>query len=71
MFVLLLIMMPLATTEIGTDAWITGLMENVVKASANFHPGWVLVHTSAIMMVLRFFCWSDRAQAAASATLDH
>ncbi|MDA7608894.1 MFS transporter [Akkermansiaceae bacterium] len=55
MFVLLLIMMPLATTEIGTDAWITGLMENVVKASANFHPGWVLVHTSAIMMVLRFF----------------
>ena len=55
MFVLLLIMMPLATTEIGTDSWITGIMENIVKESADFHPGWVLVHTSVIMMVLRFF----------------
>ncbi len=55
MFILLLIMMPLATTEIGTDAWITGIMENIVKESADFHPGWVLVHTSVIMMVLRFF----------------
>ena len=55
MFLLLLIMMPLATTEIGTDSWITGIMENIVKESASFHPGWVLVHTSVIMMVLRFF----------------
>ena len=55
MFILLLIMMPLATTEIGTDSWITGIMENIVKESASFHPGWVLVHTSVIMMVLRFF----------------
>jgi len=52
MFVLVLIMMPLATTEIGTDGWITGIMEGV--AEGNFHPGWVLVYTSAIMMVLRF-----------------
>ena len=55
MFILLLVMMPLATTEIGTDSWITGIMENIVKESASFHPGWVLVHTSVIMMVLRFF----------------
>ena len=52
MFFLTLIMMPLATTEIGTDGWITGIMEGVFE---NMHPGWVLVYTSAIMMVLRFF----------------
>ena len=53
MFVLVLIMMPLATTEIGTDGWITGIMEGVAKGK--FHPGWVLVYTSVIMMILRFF----------------
>lgn len=53
MFVMILIMMPLATTEIGTDGWITGIMEGVAHEN-NFHPGWVLVYTSAIMMVLRF-----------------
>ncbi|MBI2190550.1 MAG: MFS transporter [Planctomycetes bacterium] len=52
MFVLVLIMMPLATTEIGTDGWITSIMEGV--AQARFHPGWILVYTSLIMMVLRF-----------------
>ena len=51
MFVLILIMMPLATTEIGTDGWISGIMASVV----DFHPGWILVYTSLIMMVLRFF----------------
>jgi len=53
MFLLTLIMMPLATTEIGTDGWITAIMESV--AEGKFHPAWVLVYTSAIMMVLRFF----------------
>lgn len=53
MFFLVLMMMPLATTEIGTDGWITGIMEGVAKGK--FHPGWVLVYTSAIMMILRFF----------------
>lgn len=51
---LIVIMMPLATTEIGTDGWISGLMEKPMEA-AGFNPGWVLVYTSAIMMVLRFF----------------
>ena len=51
MFVLILIMMPLATTEIGTDGWISGIMANAVT----FHAGWILVYTSVIMMVLRFF----------------
>ena len=53
MFFLVIIMIPLATTEIGTDGWITKIMEGV--ADGKFHPGWILVYTSAIMMVLRFF----------------
>jgi MFS family permease len=51
--ILLLIMIPLAVTELGTDSWITALIENVLTEGV--HPGWVLVYTSAIMFVLRFF----------------
>jgi len=51
---LIVIMMPLAVTEIGTDGWISSLMEEPMKG-AGYNPGWVLVYTSAIMMVLRFF----------------
>ncbi len=54
LFFLILIMMPLATTEIGTDGWITGIMEGTMR-EANLNPGWILVYTSAIMLVLRFF----------------
>lgn len=54
---LIIIMMPLATTEIGTDGWISGLMEEPMK-DAGYNAGWVLVYTSAIMMVLRFFAGS-------------
>ncbi len=53
MIFLCLIMMPLATTELGTDSAITGIMEEPMKA-AGFNPLWVLIYTSAIMMVLRF-----------------
>lgn len=55
--VLLLIMMPLATTELGTDGWITPLMEPEMK-DLGLQAGWVLVYTSFIMMVLRFFAGS-------------
>jgi MFS family permease len=51
---LIVIMMPLATTEIGTDGWISSLMEEPMR-NAEHNPAWVLVYTSAIMMVLRFF----------------
>ncbi|MDA0933919.1 MAG: MFS transporter [Planctomycetota bacterium] len=54
MILLCLIMMPLATTELGTDGAITGIMEEPLK-EAGWHPLWVLIYTSAIMMVLRFF----------------
>jgi MFS family permease len=52
-----LIMIPLATTELGTDSAISGLMEEPMKAvGAGAGAGlWVLIYTSAIMMVLRFF----------------
>jgi MFS family permease len=52
MFFMVLIMMPLATTELGTDGWITGIMKNALQG---YHSGWVLIYTSFIMMVLRFF----------------
>jgi hypothetical protein len=54
MIFLCLIMMPLATTELGTDGAITGIMEEPMT-KAGFNPLWVLIYTSAIMMVLRFF----------------
>ncbi|MCG3198997.1 MAG: hypothetical protein GHCLOJNM_03504 [bacterium] len=50
---LILVMIPLATTELGTDTWITDLMTPVMT-EMSLHPGWVLVYTSFIMMVLRF-----------------
>jgi len=51
---LLLIMLPLATTELGTDQWITALMEPAMS-NLGVNAGWVLVYTSFIMMILRFF----------------
>jgi MFS family permease len=50
---LIVVMMPLATTELGTDGWISSLMEAPMQA-AGHNPAWVLVYTSAIMMCLRF-----------------
>ncbi len=50
---LLLIMLPLATTELGTDSWITELVTPVMR-DMGLQPGWVLVYTAFIMMVLRF-----------------
>jgi MFS family permease len=52
--ILLLIMIPLATTELGTDSWITDLMTPAMN-DLGLQAGWVLVYTSAIMFVLRFF----------------
>jgi MFS family permease len=50
---LIIIMIPQATTELGTNGWITALMEDPMKA-AGYNATWVLVYTSAIMLVLRF-----------------
>lgn len=51
---LLLIMIPLATTELGTDSWITNLMTPEM-AKVGLQGGWVLIYTSVIMAVLRFY----------------
>ena len=54
---LLLVMCPLATTELGTDSWIADIMTPVVNQSfdTTVGGGLVLIYTSFIMMVLRFF----------------
>jgi MFS family permease len=57
LIVLCLIMIPLATTELGTDAAITGIMEKPMK-EIGASGLWVLIYTSGIMMVLRFFAGS-------------
>lgn len=51
--ILLLIMLPLATTELGTDSWITELLAPEME-KIGYHAGWILIYTSFIMMVLRF-----------------
>jgi hypothetical protein len=50
----LLVMFLLATTELGLDSWITTFMSNEM-ANMGLNPGWVLIYTSAIALVLRFF----------------
>ncbi|MCH2134402.1 MAG: MFS transporter [Phycisphaerales bacterium] len=50
---LLLIMIPLATTELGTDSWIKELMAPITE-KWEINGAWVLVYTAFIMMVLRF-----------------
>ena len=52
-FVLILTMMPLAITELGTDSWISDLMGPEMEG-IGINAAWVLVYTSLIMMVLRF-----------------
>jgi len=52
--IMLLIMVPLATTELGTDSWITSLLEPEM-VRMGLQPGWVLVYTSALVLVLRLF----------------
>lgn len=58
MFVfLLLVMVLLATTELGVDSWITNLMTPVLSTAMNTQYGGLLLllYTSAIMAVLRFY----------------
>lgn len=54
---LCIVMLPLATTELGTDGAISGIMQKPMEAIGG-NGLWVLIYTSAIMMVLRFFAGS-------------
>jgi MFS family permease len=52
MFVfLLLIMMLLATTELGTDGWVTNLLTPILGSNGTY----VLIYTSLLMVILRVF----------------
>jgi MFS family permease len=50
---LLIVMIPLASTELGVDSWITPLMGPEME-KLGIQSGWVLVYTSVIMTLLRF-----------------
>ena len=55
MFVfLLLVMILLATTELGTDSWIAALMTPVLKQFGPNAGNLVLIYTASIMFALRF-----------------
>lgn len=47
---LLLVMVPLATTELGVDTWVSDLMTPILGANGLY----VLLYTSLLMMILRF-----------------
>lgn len=51
--ILLLVMFLLATTELGTDSWISDIMRSVLGSPTM--GTLFLVYTSAIMFILRFF----------------
>jgi MFS family permease len=53
--ILLLVMILLATTELGTDSWISSLLAPVLKGFGANAGGWVLIHTSVVMFGFRFF----------------
>ncbi len=53
--VLLLVMILLATTELGTDSWISDLLTPVFSNFGADAGGWVLIYLSAVMLGLRFF----------------
>src|SRR5688572_12812374 len=52
--VMILVMIPLAITELGTDSWITELLTPAMT-DLGLNAGWVLVYAMTIVMVLRLF----------------
>jgi len=53
-FLMCLLMIPVATAELGTDGWIKGLMTPVL-AGLRVNPAMALVFSAGIMLVLRVF----------------
>ncbi|MBI1225834.1 MAG: MFS transporter [Bacteroidetes bacterium] len=51
---MLLIMIPLAITELGVDSWSADLMAGEM-GKMGISGGWVLIYTALLMMLLRFF----------------
>jgi MFS family permease len=52
--VMILVMIPLAITELGTDSWITSILTPAMT-DLGLNAGWVLVYTMALVLVLRLF----------------
>lgn len=52
--IMLLIMIPLAITELGVDSWSADLMAGEM-GKMGIGGGWVLIYTALLMMLLRFF----------------
>jgi MFS family permease len=55
--IFVLLMMPLATTELSTDGWISSLMAPSMK-SLGLEAGWVLIYASAVVFVVRIYAGS-------------
>ena len=56
-FLLCLLMIPVATAELGTDGWIKGLMTPVLQ-DLSINPAMALVFSASIMLVFRVFAGS-------------
>ncbi|WP_326522993.1 MFS transporter [Sphingomonas sp.] len=52
--ILILLMIPLAITELSTDSWISSLLAPELGRHG-WQPGWVLVFTAGIVFVVRLF----------------
>jgi DHA2 family metal-tetracycline-proton antiporter-like MFS transporter len=52
--VMILVMIPLAITELGTDSWITEILTPAMT-DLGLNAGWVLVYAMALVLVLRLF----------------
>ncbi|MEZ6016511.1 MAG: MFS transporter [Planctomycetota bacterium] len=53
-FLMCVLMIPVATAELGTDGWIKGLMTPVLEGRS-INPAMALVFSATIMLVLRVF----------------
>jgi MFS family permease len=51
---MILVMIPLAITELGTDSWITEILTPAMT-DLGANAGWVLVYMMALVLVLRLF----------------
>jgi MFS family permease len=52
--VMILVMIPLAITELGTDSWITEILTPAMT-DLGLNAGWVLVYAMTLVLVLRLF----------------
>ena len=54
-FLLCLLMIPIATAELGTDQWIQKLMAPVFEGGMGINPAFAIVFSASIMLIFRVF----------------